>query len=82
MNRLLVVATVVSLVTMAPGAVIDRAGAAGDAPDAKLWDAAGVTQLTERTEAPSFALTDLTGQEIDLQDLRGRLVMLYFWATW
>lgn len=32
--------------------------------------------------APSFAVTDLQGQKINLDDFRGKVVMLDFWATW
>jgi thiol-disulfide isomerase/thioredoxin len=32
--------------------------------------------------APLFALPDLRGQELSLAGLRGRLVLVNFWATW
>jgi len=32
--------------------------------------------------APDFELTDLTGRPVRLQDFRGRVVLLNFWATW
>ncbi|MCC7075237.1 MAG: TlpA family protein disulfide reductase [Deltaproteobacteria bacterium] len=36
----------------------------------------------ERTEAGSFAARDLQGRRVRLDDLRGRVVVLAFWATW
>jgi peroxiredoxin/YHS domain-containing protein len=33
-------------------------------------------------EAPSFSIVDLEGQAISNQSLRGRVVLLDFWATW
>jgi peroxiredoxin len=32
--------------------------------------------------APEFTLKDLTGNEVNLSDYRGKVVVLNFWATW
>ena len=32
--------------------------------------------------APAFELPDLGGTRVRLEALRGRVVLLYFWATW
>jgi cytochrome oxidase Cu insertion factor (SCO1/SenC/PrrC family) len=32
--------------------------------------------------APAFALPDLTGHTVQLADLRSKVVMAFFWATW
>ena len=32
--------------------------------------------------APGFSLPDLAGQEVSLAGLRGRVVLVNFWATW
>jgi hypothetical protein len=57
-------------------------------PDAKpggdggVWQAAGIVPLPQPTQAPSLRLSDLAGKTVDVRQLRGRLVMVYFWATW
>ena len=33
-------------------------------------------------QAPNFTLSDLSGQKVSLQDFRGRVVLLDFWAIW
>jgi peroxiredoxin len=37
---------------------------------------------TEDLAAPNFTLTDLEGHSVSLESLRGKVVMLNFWATW
>lgn len=41
----------------------------------------GMTSLDGKP-APAFSLKTLNGTEMALASLRGRVVMLYFWATW
>jgi thiol-disulfide isomerase/thioredoxin len=58
--------------------------ARGEAADT---DAAGVEQVTLRffrdpKPAPAFAVRDLDGREISTASLRGKVVLLNFWATW
>ncbi len=38
--------------------------------------------VTNGSTAPDFALTDLQGRSLKLSDLRGKAVVLNFWATW
>ena len=32
--------------------------------------------------APAFELPNLAGQTVSLADLKGRVVLVFFWATW
>ena len=32
--------------------------------------------------APAFALPDLDGKTTRLEDFRGKVLLLFFWATW
>ena len=45
-------------------------------------DALGIVRYKKKVKAPSFALKDLNGNEVRLDDLRGKIVFLNFWATW
>ena len=65
----------VSAATADPG---DRAGAA---------DAAGAEKVTLRffrdpKPAPGFVLKDLDGREISPASMRGKVIIVNFWATW
>ena len=44
--------------------------------------ALGIQKFEERREAPKFALKNLKGQEVRLEDYRGKVVLLNFMATW
>jgi peroxiredoxin len=44
--------------------------------------ALGLQAPEEVVEAPGFSLPDLTGKKIQLRELRGKLVLLNFFATW
>jgi len=56
--------------------------AAGAGPPASLLEALQLGRPTTRLEAPTFDLPTLDGRSVRLADLRGRVVLLYFWATW
>jgi thiol-disulfide isomerase/thioredoxin len=45
-------------------------------------DAAPRRPLTVGAEAPDFSLATLTGERLSLSALRGKPVVLNFWATW
>jgi cytochrome oxidase Cu insertion factor (SCO1/SenC/PrrC family) len=66
----------------AAGAVllaVVTASAAGASPD---LEALGLTPYEPRKAAPAFALPDLDGKVQRLEDLRGRVLLLFFWTTW
>ena len=41
-----------------------------------------VQQYDPPRPAPAFSLPDLKGRNATLAELRGKVVMLFFWATW
>jgi len=43
---------------------------------------AATTLIKEGMEAPDFTVTMLDGTKVKLSDLRGKVVLVNFWATW
>ncbi|OGP72535.1 MAG: hypothetical protein A2V86_01895 [Deltaproteobacteria bacterium RBG_16_49_23] len=43
---------------------------------------AGVDKFRVAVEAPDFTLKDLGGGKISLKELRGKIILLNFFATW
>jgi len=52
------------------------------APVQTLLQAAGFHPMQHNQPAPDFQLHDLSGQQYRLQEFRGQVVFLNFWATW
>ncbi len=45
-------------------------------------DSLGIVKFDNKLKAPDFTLKDVTGKKVSLQDYRGKIVFLNFWATW
>ena len=59
-------------------AIAASAGAAAPPDFASLQ----VQRFDPPKPAPAFELPDIAGQTHRLADLRGKVVMLFFWTTW
>jgi len=81
MIRWVAATALVGLVAGGAAGWIAPAGAQTGVEDA-IWRAAGIVPFPRPLQAPPFQLADLSGKPVDLHQFRGRLVMLYFWATW
>lgn len=42
----------------------------------------GVNRLEDGSMAPDFAANDVNGKEVKLSNMRGKYILLDFWATW
>ncbi len=50
--------------------------------NAEVSESASIYAPDKGKQAPEFTLEDLSGQQISLTDLKGKVVLLNFWATW
>jgi peroxiredoxin len=64
------------------GGAIGAAAYWGRAAPAGRAAAFPVSRPAEPIAAPDLELPDLAGKPVRLRDLRGRVVLLNFWATW
>jgi cytochrome oxidase Cu insertion factor (SCO1/SenC/PrrC family) len=56
--------------------------AAPPAAAAPNWAALDAQAYESPKPAPAFELPDPDGKMTRLEDLRGKVVLLFFWATW
>ena len=67
------------LATLTAAALLAAAVPALAAPD---FASLQIQQYDPPRPAPAFSLPDLKGRNATLAELRGKIVMLFFWATW
>lgn len=48
----------------------------------QLYTAAGMRAISDARPAPSFRLSSLDGTSMDSMQLRGKVLLVNFWATW
>ncbi len=68
------------LAVAAPGALAGEPSRVERPPD--VFERFGVAEFAEGQRAPTFALKDLAGRTVTLEQFQGKLVVMNFWATW
>jgi peroxiredoxin len=76
-----VIAAVV-LVTLLTVAIVQAMEKTTETPETTSQTTAGKEGLAIGAKAPDFELKTLTGETVKLSNLKGKKVMLNFWATW
>jgi len=76
-----VIATVI-LVSLLTVAIVQAMDKTSETPETKVQTTASQEGLAVGAKAPDFELKTLTGEKIKLSNLKGKKVMLNFWATW
>ena len=69
--RGVVIACVIALLSATPTAAAE--------PD---WASFSAVPYDPPKPAPAFSLPDLDGRQVALADLRGKVTVVFFWATW
>lgn len=59
-----------------------KAAAAAEQPAGEAAEAAAATLAKEGASAPDFTVEMIDGSKVALSELRGKVVLLNFWATW
>lgn len=77
---LLLVILAVVLFIFASVIAKDQSSASSQVPSA--CDSFGVVKPQVERKAPSFSLKTLDGNHVVLDDLKGKYILLKFWATW
>jgi len=72
----------VLLITLLTVAIVQAMDKKTEAPETTSEASANNSGLSIGEKAPDFQLKTLTGDTVKLSDLKGKKIMLNFWATW
>ncbi|WP_040208953.1 TlpA disulfide reductase family protein [Neobacillus jeddahensis] len=78
-KKVIAAVVLISLLTVAIVQAMDKKT---DAPETTTQTSANKEGLEIGAKAPDFELKTLTGETVKLSDLKGKKIMLNFWATW
>lgn len=52
------------------------------AENGDYFEGLGIYRFEDNFKAPTFSLKNLKGDEVNLENLKGKIVFVNFWATW
>ncbi|MED3623615.1 peroxiredoxin family protein [Neobacillus thermocopriae] len=78
-KKVLAAVVLISLLTVA---IVQAVNKNSDVPESTNTTSATKEGLSVGAKAPDFELKTLSGDSVKLSDLKGKKVMLNFWATW
>lgn len=78
-SLLLMIRVVLPALLIIPGEAYTGSSLQENFPSCRSF---GVQIFQEKKEAPNFSLTSLEGKVLCLNDLKGKPLVLVFWATW
>lgn len=82
MRRLLLVLCCAGLLGGLAACESDDETSPADAPRTSAEAKSGTSYKTDPVPAPDLTMTTLDGQEINLAQQKGKVVLVNFWATW
>ena len=82
LRRVLILASVALVTIVAIVAMVRYTRRVEDRMSHASASGTTITFLRDRPAVPSFAAKDLAGNDISLSSLRGKVVLVNFWATW
>jgi peroxiredoxin len=62
--------------------LLQGANPAPPPPDCPSCEAFGIQRFQEKKEAPPFSLKDLAGNQVSLSTLKGKPILMIFFASW
>jgi peroxiredoxin len=80
----IIIITVIFVLTMSLVSLLikNNTFSVNGADNADYFEGLGIHRFEDKFKAPDFSLKNLEGEAVNLENLKGKIVFLNFWATW